>query len=99
MRSRADARVWASTGRPEPGGERVNKPDLSLIPYPSHISIGPDQHGRGCGDRTHHRKIPFTNIFRLNRLNPIGPRSDVEAAGLTEVEQHRPGMTQQGEHP
>ena len=33
------------------------------------------------------------------RLNPIRPWRDVEAAGLTEVEQHRPGIVQQGEDP
>ena len=32
-------------------------------------------------------------------LNPICPWSDVEAAGLTEVEEHRPGLVQQGEDP
>ena len=36
---------------------------------------------------------------RSIHLNAICPWSDVEAAGLTEVEQHRPGIVQQGEDP
>jgi len=32
-------------------------------------------------------------------LNPIRPWSDVEGAGLTEIEQYRSGIVQQGEHP
>ena len=35
----------------------------------------------------------------VDQLNPIRPWSDVEAAGLTEVEQDRPGIVQQGEDP
>ena len=45
------------------------------------------------------RKIPFTNAFRVDHINPISPRRDLEVAGLTEVEQHRPGIMQQGEYP
>jgi len=32
-------------------------------------------------------------------VNPIRPRSEVEAARLAEVEQHRTGIVQQAEHP
>ena len=35
----------------------------------------------------------------VDQLNPIRPWRDVEAAGLAEVEQHRPGIVQQGEDP
>ena len=85
--------------RPEPGGERVSEPEVRSVPHPGNISVGPDQHGGGSGDRAKYRKIPFANIFRVDHLNPIGPWSDVEAAGLTEVEQHWPGIVQQGEYP
>ena len=37
--------------------------------------------------------------FGIGQLDAIRPRSDVEAAGLTEVEEHRPGIVQQGEDP
>ena len=38
-------------------------------------------------------------VFGVDELNPICPWSDVEAAALTEVEQHRPGIVQQAENP
>ena len=34
-------------------------------------------------------------VLGVDQLDPVGPWSDVEAAGLTEVEQHRPGVVQQ----
>ena len=46
---------------------------------------------RGRGDRAEDRKIPLANLFSIDQLDPIGPRRNFEAAGLTEVEQHRPG--------
>ena len=45
------------------------------------------------------RKLPRTSVFGVDQLNAICPWSDVEAAGLTEVEEHRPGIVQQGEDP
>ena len=36
---------------------------------------------------------------RVDQLNAIGPWSDVEVAGLAEVEQHGSGIVQQGEDP
>jgi hypothetical protein len=36
-----------------------------------------------------------TNVFGVDQLNAICTRSDAEAAGLTEVEEHRPGIVQQ----
>ena len=39
----------------------------------------------------------MTNVFGVDKLNPICPWRDVEAAGLTEVEEHRPGIVQQCE--
>ena len=38
-------------------------------------------------------------VFGVDQLDPVRPWSDVEAAGLTEVEEHRPGVVQQGEYP
>lgn len=37
------------------------------------------------------------HVFGVNHLNAIRPRSDVKPVGLTQVEQHRPGMVQQRE--
>jgi hypothetical protein len=44
------------------------------------------------------RKLPRTNVLGADQLNAIRPWSDVEA-GLTEVDEHRPGIVQQGEDP
>ena len=38
-------------------------------------------------------------VARLDRLNAVGPRRDVQAAGLAEVEQHRPRVVKQREDP
>ena len=45
------------------------------------------------------RKFPVPGIFGVDQLNPICPGSDVEAAGIVEVEERRPGIVQQGEDP
>jgi hypothetical protein len=48
------------------------------------------------------RRAPEAPTRRRTRRRPAGPgqpTSDVEAAGLTEVEQHRPGVVQQLEDP
>jgi len=47
---------------------------------------GPNQHGVGSSDRPEVPKLPRTGVFAVDQLNPIAPWSDVEAAGLTEVE-------------
>ena len=85
--------------RSEPGGERVSEPQLSHVSHPRHISVRPNQHGAGSRDRPECRKLPRTDVLGVDQPDPICPRSDVEAAGLAEVEQHRPGIVQQGEDP
>ena len=45
------------------------------------------------------RKLPRIGKRGVDHLNPIGPWRDVDAAWLTEVEEHRPGIVQQGEDP
>src|SRR3712207_6788250 len=62
-----------------------------------HVSIRPNQH-RGWGsDGPECRKLPRTVVCRIDEPNPIGPRSDIDAAGLTQVEEHRPCRVQQAE--
>src|SRR3954454_2418214 len=63
------------------------------------MSVGPDQHGTRSGDRAKCRKPPHAVVFGVDQLDPIRPRSDVEAAWLTEVEQQRPGIVEQAEYP
>src|SRR3954451_24740234 len=88
------ARGWA-----EPGGEGVREPRIAEVPHPGDISVGTDQHGGGRGDLAKDRKLPHPNVFGVDLLNAIGPWSYVEAAGRTEVEQHRPSVVQQVEDP
>jgi hypothetical protein len=40
---------------------------------------------------------PRTDVFGVDQLNSTRLSSDVDAAGLTEVEEHRPGIVQQCE--
>ena len=62
------------------------EPQVGSVSHPGHVSVRPNQHGGGRRDRAQYRKLPDTNVFGVDQLNPIRPWSDVEAAGLTEVE-------------
>jgi hypothetical protein len=53
------------------------------------LSVGPDQHAGRSGDRAEYRKLPRAVVCRVDQLDAVCPWSDVEVAGLTEVEQHR----------
>ena len=66
---------------------------------PRDVSVGPNQHGSGSSDRAEHRELPRTSVSSVDPLNPIRPWSDVEGAGLAEIEQYRASIVQQGEHP
>src|SRR3982074_48764 len=83
------------SGRSEPGGQRFRESELGGVSDPGNVSVGPDQHGSGSGDRAKYRKLPRADIFSIDQLDPVSPWSDVNAAGLTEVEQHRPRVVQQ----
>jgi hypothetical protein len=72
---------------------------VGSVSDPGDVSVGPSQYGSGRGDRATCRKLPRTNVFGVDQLDPVRPWSDVEAAGLAEVEEHRPGIVQQGEDP
>src|SRR5919198_2395089 len=74
------------------------KPQPTPVSHPGNISIRPNQRGGRSRDRAKDRKFPGTVVCRVDQLDPIRPRSDVDAAGVTEVEQHRPGIVQQGEY-
>ena len=83
------------SGRSEPPGQRFRESGVGSVSDPGNVSVGPDQHGSGSGDLAKYRKLARTGIFSVDELDPVRPWSDVEAAGLTEVEQHRPGVVQQ----
>jgi hypothetical protein len=51
--------------------------------------------GLRLAPRAEYRELPLPLVARVDQLDPVSPWSDVEAAGLTEVEQHRPGVVQQ----
>src|SRR5262245_46255651 len=88
----------AVMGRSEPGSEGPMEALVRASADPRDVSVGPNQHGSGSSDCTEHRKFPRTTVSSFDALNPIGPRSDVEGAGLTEIEQYRSGIVQHGEH-
>src|SRR5512143_4246668 len=85
--------------RSEPGGQGVSKALVRAVSDPRDVSVGPDQHGGGSSDRAEDRELPRTSVSSIDPLNPIRPWSDVEGTGLTEIEQYRSGIVQQGEHP
>src|SRR3954468_19254574 len=72
---------------------------VRAVSDPRDVSVGPNQHGSGSSDRAEHRELPHISVSSVDPLNPIRPWSDIEGAGLTEVEQYRSGIVQQGEHP
>jgi hypothetical protein len=90
---------YAAGRRSEPSGERVDEPPLGQVSHPGHVSVGPNQHGGGSSDHTECRKLPWASVLGVDQLNPVRPWSDVEAAGLTEVDEHGPSTMQQGEDP
>src|SRR5512133_3949096 len=88
--SRAWARPFAehrvASWRSEPGSQRVAQSGICAVPHPGDVSIGSDQYCSGGCYLPQDRKLPIAGIFGVDQLNPICPWSDVEAAGLTEVE-------------
>jgi hypothetical protein len=73
--------------RSEPGGQRFGESEVGSVSDPGDVSVGPDQYGSGSGDRAKDWKLPGADIFSIDRLDPVSPWGDVEAAGLTKVEQ------------
>ena len=62
------------------------------------MAVGSDQHGRGRSDLADDRQLPHAIVPGVDQPDSIRPRRDVEAAEFTEVEEHGPGVVQQGEH-
>ena len=60
---------WCS----EPGGEGVTQSRIRAVPHPGDISVGPDQHGGGSGDRAEHRKLPHAGVRRRRSSGPGQP--------------------------
>src|SRR5437764_2188176 len=81
--------------RAEPGGQRVGESDVGSVSYPGDVAVRANQHGGGAVDHAEYRELPLPAVARVDQLNSVTPRSDVKAAGLTEVEQHWPRVVQQ----
>src|ERR1700693_1673490 len=65
----------------EPRSQGVTQSRFGAVPHPGDMSVGPDQHGSGSGDRAKYRKFPQPDIFSIDHLDPVRPRCDAEAAG------------------
>ncbi len=61
------------------------------------MAVGPDQHRKRSSDCPDDRQHPLACIGRLDQSHSIGPRRDVNPAGLTQVQQHRARVVQLGE--
>ena len=61
------------------------------------MPVGSDHHGRGRSDLAKDRELPHAIVPGVDQPDSIRPRRNVETAGFTEVEEHRPGVVQQGE--
>jgi hypothetical protein len=82
-------RCATASRRSEPGRERVREPWASAVSRPGDVSVGPDQHCGGCGDRAQYRELPWAGD-RVQRWAPIGvARSQARVAV---VSLHRPGI-------
>ena len=52
----------------------------------------------GRSDFAKDRELPHAIVSGVDQPDSTGPRRNVETVGLTEVEEHGPGVVQQGEH-
>jgi len=84
--------------RSEPSGQRVRETGVREVSHPGHVSVGSDQHRWGGNDLAEDGEIPHAVVPGVDQLDPLRPGRDVESARLTQVEQHRPSVVQQGEH-
>jgi hypothetical protein len=62
------------------------------------MPVGSDHHGRGRSDLAQDREFPHAIVPGVDVPDSIRPRRNVETAGFTEVEEHGPGVVQQGEY-
>ncbi len=62
------------------------------------MPIGSDHHSRRRSDLASDRELPYAIVAGVDQPDSTRPRRDVNAAGLTEAEEHGPGVVQQGEH-
>src|ERR1700730_16605276 len=90
--------LLSRSGRSEPGRKRLRQLWVREVSRPGDMSVGSDQHGRGRSDLREDREPPDARMLGVDEPDSIRPRRNVETAGFTEVEEHGPGVVQQGEY-
>ena len=50
---------------------------MRSVPHPGNISVGPDQHGGGSGDRAKYRKLPHTTAIAEDPARPALTNPDL----------------------
>src|SRR5207248_4723433 len=91
-------RVLSRSGRSEPGRKCLRQLRVREVSCPGDMPVGSDQHGRGSIDLAKDRELPHAIVPGVDQPDSIRPRRNVGTAGLTEVEEHGPGVVQQGEY-
>src|SRR5207249_8218805 len=94
------------TDRRDPDQRTLAKPPrkrsrqlwVGEVSRPGDMPVGSDQHGRRRSDLAKDRELPPAVVPRVDQPDSIRPRTDVETAGFTEVEEDGPGVVQQGEY-
>src|SRR3989441_12990793 len=90
--------LMSRSGRSEPGRKCLRQLWVREVSRPGDMSVGSDQHGRGSSNLAKDRELPHASMLGVDEPDSIRPRRNVETAGFTEVEEHGPGVVQQGEH-
>jgi hypothetical protein len=83
--------------RTEPGRECSRQRWVPEISCPRDVSVGSDQHGPGRSDLAEDRELPHPIVAGVDQPDSIRPWRDVETAGFTKVQEHGPGLAQQGD--
>src|SRR6266480_5030511 len=89
--------LMSRSGRSKPGRKCSRQLWVREVSRPGDMSVGSDQHGRGRSDLAKDREFPDAVVPGVDQPDSIRPRRNVETAGFTEVEEHGPGVVQQGE--
>src|SRR5580704_16174780 len=88
-------RVLHGAAHSEPRCEGLTQSLIGAASDPGDVSVRPDQHSTGSGDRAKYRQLPGTCVLSIEQLDTVRPRCDVKAANLAEVEQRRLRVVQQ----
>src|SRR2546422_171491 len=89
--------LMSRSGRSEPGRKCLRQLWVLELSRPGEMPVGSDQHGRGSSDLAKDRELPHASMPGVHEPDSILPRRNVETAGI-EVEEHGPGVVQQGEY-